>query len=88
MATNDLARLTGHALMRTKIVRLPYVTEFFAVCHWRHDAKGTPSRPMWRSVKPEPRNYAVEADRGDCLRAARQALPVCWLPGDMEWTKA
>ncbi len=69
--------------MRTKIVRLPYVQEFFDACHRRHRAKGKPSRPTWRPVPKPARDYAAEASRGEHLRATGRALPVCWLPGDM-----
>ncbi len=67
--------------MRTKIVRLPYVQDFFDACHARHAAKGKPSRPTWRPVPKQPRDYAAETSRGEHLRATGRALPVCWLPG-------
>ncbi len=69
--------------MRTKIVRLPYVQEFFDSCHRQHDAKGKPSRPMWRPVPKPARDYAAETSRGEHLRATGRALPVCLIPGDM-----
>ena len=38
------------------------------------------SRKSLRSFPGEPRDYAAETARGDALRAAGQAQPLCWLP--------